>query len=144
MAAVILANYPLIQIDSKATSLEYGLYDSLSRVGWAIALCYIIFACVHGYGGPINWFLSHPLWQPLSRLSYSIYVVHFPVIVATMVTIKTSPYFSEFNAVSKLNVLFWKISSHFLMKIINLFAVARLHRELCFNNLCCHNRNTCI
>lgn len=98
MGTVIFINYPLIQVDSKATSIEFGLYEGLSRVAWAVALCYIIFACSHGYGGPINYFLSHPLWQPLSRLSYSIYIVHFLVIIVTMATIKTSPYFSELGA----------------------------------------------
>lgn len=100
MTAVIFVNYPLQQLDSKASALAYGLYDGLSRVGWAIALCYIIFACVHNYGGPVNWFLSYPLWQPASRLSYAIYLVHFPVIMLTMATTKTSDYFSELNAVS--------------------------------------------
>lgn len=100
MAGVIFGNYPLQQIDSEASSLDYGLYDAFSRVAWAIALCYIIFACVHGYGGPVNWFLSHPLWQPISRLCYSIYLLHFPVIMVTQATIKTSPYFSELYAVS--------------------------------------------
>lgn len=98
MATVIFANYPLQQTDSKHTPLEYGLYDAFSRVGWAIALSYIIFACVHGSGGPVNWFLSHPLWQPLSRLCYSIYIVHYPVILFVMGTTKTSIYFSELTA----------------------------------------------
>ncbi|XP_031627930.1 nose resistant to fluoxetine protein 6-like [Contarinia nasturtii] len=98
MAAVIFVNYPLQQLDSEATPLEYGLYDALSRVVWSIALCYVVFACVNNCGGPINWFLGHPLWQPLSRLCYSIYIVHFPVIMVMMASIKTSPYFSELTA----------------------------------------------
>lgn len=100
MAMVIFAYHPYAQPNSDTTALEFGLYEALSRVVWSIALCYIIFACAHGYGGPVNWFLSHPLWQPLSRLSYSIYLVHFPVIIATTGSMKTPPYFSELNAVS--------------------------------------------
>lgn len=87
-------------MDSKATPIHYGLYDIFSRITWAIALCYVIFACIHGYGGPINWFLGHPLWQPLSRLSYSIYLVHFPIVILTTATLKSSLYFSELSAVS--------------------------------------------
>lgn len=96
MAAVIFTNYPLMQLNEKHTPLEHGLYNSLTRVGWAIALCYIIFACVHNSGGFINWFLAHPLWQPISRLCYSIYLLHLPVILLTTVTLKTSQYFTEF------------------------------------------------
>lgn len=99
MLVVIFANYPLLQPNRQSTALEHGLYDSLSRVAWASALCYIIFACVHGYGGPVNWFLSHPLWQPLSRLCYSIYLLHFPIVLVIQATMKTTPYFSEVSAV---------------------------------------------
>lgn len=98
MITVLFINYPLVQVDSTVTPVVYGLYDALSRVCWSIALCYIIFACIHNSGGPINWFLSHPLWQPISRLCYATYLVHFPVIVVLMVTTKTSLYFSELSA----------------------------------------------
>ena len=98
MAAVIFGNYPLVQTDSTATPLVYGLYDALSRVFWSIALCYIIFACVHNSGGPVNWFLSHPLWQPISRICYAIYILHFIVVLIMGATLKTPPYFSELSA----------------------------------------------
>lgn len=75
-------------------------YDALSRVVWSIALCYIIFACIHKKGGPINSILAHPLWQPLSRICYSIYLMHFFVIRMTMASTKSPFYFSELNAVS--------------------------------------------
>lgn len=100
MVIVIFINYPLMQLDSTATPLEYGLYDALSRVAWSIAVCYIIFACVHNHGGFVNRFLSHPLWQPISRLSYSIYLMHLLVIMVTSATLKAPLYFSELNAVS--------------------------------------------
>ncbi|KAI8045768.1 hypothetical protein M5D96_001956, partial [Drosophila gunungcola] len=51
-------------------------YYTLTTVGWSMALCWVIFACMHGYGGLANSFLSSPLWQPLSRLSYSVYIWH--------------------------------------------------------------------
>ncbi|EDW25183.1 GL24551 [Drosophila persimilis] len=56
------------------TILEESLYYTLTRVGWPLALCWIIFACMQGYGGLADSFLSSPLWQPLSRLSYSVYI----------------------------------------------------------------------
>lgn len=100
MATVVFANYPLAQLDSTATSLENGLYISLSRVAWALALSYIIFACAHGYGGPVNWFLSLSLWQPLSRLSYSIYLLHVFVSVVVLIRAKGTLEVSELFAVS--------------------------------------------
>lgn len=76
-------------------SLFKGLYDAMSRVIWSIALCYVILACVYNYGGPINWFLSHPLWQPLSKLSYSICLIHYPILKLTLFTTKSLPHFNE-------------------------------------------------
>lgn len=100
LATVIFANYPLMQRDIESTNLEYALYTSLSRIAWAMALSYIIYACVHGYGGPVNWFLSLSFWQPLSRLSYAIYLIHFPVVMVVMGSAKSSFVISEFYAVN--------------------------------------------
>lgn len=85
-----------------ATPLENALCDSLVRVAWPGAISYIIFACVHNYGGPVNWFLGHPFWQPLSRLSYTIYLVHFPVVMLCLCTLKSVPFFYESDTVSRL------------------------------------------
>lgn len=100
MTIVITVNYPLWQLDSKFFSLVYGLNYALSRCFWSIALCYIIYACTNNYGGLINRFLSCPLWQPLSNLLFAIYLLHFPVIIITMASIKSVPYFNEINVVS--------------------------------------------
>lgn len=51
------------------------LYGGLSRPAWALALLWVVFACHTGHGGLIDEFLSHPSWQPLSRLSYPLYLV---------------------------------------------------------------------
>lgn len=99
MATVIFANYPFIQLGNHKTNVEYALYASLSRIAWAFGLSYIIFACVHGYGGPVNWFLSFSLWQPLSRLSYAIYIIHYPILMIVMGSAKSSFVISEFYAV---------------------------------------------
>lgn len=72
--------YPFYQTNPQTTSLEFGLFVALSEIAWPIAVCYIIFACARGYGGPINSLLSHPLWQPFSKLSYAVYLIHDPLI----------------------------------------------------------------
>lgn len=109
MFIVIFGSYPFQQLDTKLTPFHFGLFEGLGRVIWAIALCYVIFACVHGYGGPINRFLAHPFWQPISKLSYSIYLLHLPVIWLTMATTKSPLYFSELTAVSYFFQLSFKV-----------------------------------
>lgn len=84
-------------INSQSTALEFGMFVALTRVIWSIAICYIIFACARDYGGPVNWFLSHTIWQPFARLSYAVYLVHFPLIqIAT--SSDSPPVFDEFKA----------------------------------------------
>lgn len=75
-----------------------GLYFATSRITLSIALCYMIFACAHNAGGPINWFLSHPHWELLSKLSYAIYLTHLPILLITVFSIKEPMYFNEFSA----------------------------------------------
>lgn len=96
MLIVIFANYPLQQPDSTLLPIYYGLYDSLSRITWSIALCYIIFSCVHNPNGLVNQFLSHPSWQPISRLGFAIYLVH-PLVLLTMASLKTPLHFNEMS-----------------------------------------------
>ncbi|XP_068229853.1 nose resistant to fluoxetine protein 6-like isoform X1 [Palaemon carinicauda] len=59
-----------------ADSIFYG---SLHRLAWGLALAWVVFACHYGYAGPVNTFLSHPSWQPLSRLTYCMFLVAIPV-----------------------------------------------------------------
>lgn len=99
MLAIVFGNRIFYQNNPNLVPLHYGLYDALSRVFWSIALCYIIFACVHNLSGPVNWFLSHPWWLPLSRLSYAICLIHYPLLKVTMFTVKSLPHFNEFTII---------------------------------------------
>ncbi|VDM63856.1 unnamed protein product [Angiostrongylus costaricensis] len=57
-----------------------GTYNNLSRIGWALAVSWVIVANHLGWGGLIATFMDHPIWQPLGKLSYCAYIVHYFVI----------------------------------------------------------------
>lgn len=96
----IFALYPAAQWSAPPLStLSESFYYTLTRVGWPLAICWIIFACMQGYGGPINSYLSHPLWQPLSRLSYSVYIWHLFVEEMNSRNVRTNTYFSNYAVV---------------------------------------------
>lgn len=58
------------------------VYNSVERVLWASAVCWIVFAChCLKSGGPFKSFLSNLSWQPLSKLTLSVYLVHIPYIM---------------------------------------------------------------
>ncbi|XP_023329081.1 nose resistant to fluoxetine protein 6 isoform X2 [Eurytemora carolleeae] len=62
------------------STLTAVVYATLHRPAWSLCLCWVIVTCHAGYGGPINNFLSWPAFVPLSRLTYSAYLVHYIVI----------------------------------------------------------------
>ncbi|CAI5448562.1 unnamed protein product [Caenorhabditis angaria] len=55
-------------------------FYNFSRIGWSFSVSWVIYANHFGYGGPVNNFMSHPIWQPFGRLSYCAYIVHWMVL----------------------------------------------------------------
>uniref|UniRef100_A0A1I7SXM4 NRF domain-containing protein n=1 Tax=Caenorhabditis tropicalis TaxID=1561998 RepID=A0A1I7SXM4_9PELO len=55
-------------------------FYNFHRLGWGIFICWVVGANHMGWGGPINNFMSHPIWQPFGRLSYCAYIVHWMVL----------------------------------------------------------------
>lgn len=108
MPAIIFADYQSHQFNPIPFSLQYALYETFGRILWSIAVCYVILACTHDGGGVINTFLSLPMWQPISKLSYCIYLIHFTII--GILSIKTPLYFNEITA-------FQNFISYFVLSI---------------------------
>ena len=55
-------------------------YQSTARSWWAFAVAYLIYACETYNGGIVKRILTFKFWFPLSRLSYSAYLIHTTVI----------------------------------------------------------------
>ena len=75
------------------TMAEAVSYGSLHRLGWAIAVSWVVFACVTGHGGFVDTLLSYRAFVPLGRLSYTTYLVAVQV---------QSWYFASYRAPSAL------------------------------------------
>nr|XP_017031284.1 nose resistant to fluoxetine protein 6-like [Drosophila kikkawai] len=93
----IFALYPDAKWSTHTSTLAEAFYYTLTRVGWPLALCWVVFACMQGHGGLANSFLSPPLWQPLSRLSYSIYMWHMFIQEINAKSVRTNMYFSDYQ-----------------------------------------------
>nr|XP_017008645.2 nose resistant to fluoxetine protein 6 [Drosophila takahashii] len=78
-------------------TVEESLYYTLTRVGWPLSMWWVVFACMQGYGGLANSLLSTPLWQPLSRLSYSVFIWHMFIQEVNSRNVRTSTYFSTYS-----------------------------------------------
>lgn len=107
--SVVFGPYNSQQPGYESTAAEAASYDALTRVAWGVALSWIIFACHHGYGGIINGFLSNPVWQVMSRLSFCMYMTHFTMQVIIYGNLQTSLYFSNFDAVRLFKFVFFRM-----------------------------------
>ncbi|XP_039494712.1 nose resistant to fluoxetine protein 6 isoform X1 [Drosophila santomea] len=119
--ASIFALYPASKWTAPPLStLEESLYYTLTRLAWPLAICWIIFACMQGYGGLANSFLSTPLWQPLSRLSYSMYIWHMFVQEVNVRNVRTNTYFTNYIVMQRFwyDIGFTALMSYFLYLII--------------------------
>ena len=96
-AILFAAGYHSYQLVPGAKPLQFALCETFGRILWSICVCYLIFACAHDSGGPMNTFLSLPMWQPISRLSYAIYLIHVPIIKTILYSTETPLYFDGFT-----------------------------------------------
>ncbi|XP_033226510.1 nose resistant to fluoxetine protein 6-like [Belonocnema kinseyi] len=83
-------------------SYKYNLtfettFAMFSRPMWAIGVAWVVFASIYGYGGYVTEIMSLPIFLPLSRISFCIYIVHATLQIAKVNTTRTADYFSEFQ-----------------------------------------------
>ncbi|XP_064650005.1 nose resistant to fluoxetine protein 6-like [Lineus longissimus] len=74
--AVVYGFYGNIQ---NGVVVKYELatfYNGVARLAWAVSLAWVVFASIHGAGGPVEVVLSWRFWKPLSHLTYCVYLVH--------------------------------------------------------------------
>lgn len=73
----------------KSELVVRAIYAAAHRIAWVTLLCWIVYACHHlRSGGFVNRFLSLRSWQPFSRMSLSIYLIHMIYIILTVVSMK--------------------------------------------------------
>lgn len=67
----------LIRTGEHLELLDNAIFMGIKRLIWALGLAWIIFACQKlETGGFIRWLLCLNFWQPISRLTLSIYVTY--------------------------------------------------------------------
>ncbi|EEC00714.1 hypothetical protein IscW_ISCW001445 [Ixodes scapularis] len=67
-----------------------SVYAATHRLAWALALAWVIFVCSTGQAAWVNRLLSLDVFVPLSRLTYSSYLVQLLVMVAKLTAARQS------------------------------------------------------
>jgi hypothetical protein len=90
--AVIYLLYPFHQVLDNNTSEAFNfLYIGFARNVFAFCLGWFVIGCATGSGGLIRWILSLSIWQPIAKMSISIYIVSLSAQMVTIASWKT-PY----------------------------------------------------
>lgn len=79
--------------------INQAFFYTFTRIAWPLTTCWVVFACMQGYGGLANSFLSSSLWQPLSKLSYAAYIFHIFIQQINGRRMRTSTFFSDYDVV---------------------------------------------
>ncbi|KZC14350.1 Nose resistant to fluoxetine protein 6 [Dufourea novaeangliae] len=70
--------------------LEASFYAGLHRQIFTLSISWLIFCCVHGYGGFVGVCLSWKGWVPFSKLTYSAYLCHYVFLLTEAGSVRTS------------------------------------------------------
>lgn len=74
--------------------LPTALYEATHRIILTCFFGWMILSFHHlRSGGAVRWFFAHPLWQPIAKLSLSIYLVHDFYIIMSVANTKELKYF---------------------------------------------------
>ncbi|XP_071103158.1 O-acyltransferase like protein-like [Haliotis cracherodii] len=70
-------------------------HETLCRPVWGLVLAWVIFMCCKGKAGIVDWMLSWAWWQPLSRLTYGVYLIHLILIRTDSATMRSLFFYSS-------------------------------------------------
>lgn len=74
--------------------LAVAFFEATHRIIAVVFFGWIIFAFHNLRSGTVfRWLFSHPLWQPVARLTLSIYLVHDIYIILSVTNLKELSYF---------------------------------------------------
>jgi len=68
-------------VPSTVSEADNNAYLALSKPAWCIGVGCMLWLCFEGMGGPVEWFLSRPLFGYISKLTFLMYLLH-PIVLA--------------------------------------------------------------
>jgi len=93
-----------------------AFYSSVRRIAWAGLNSWNIYVCHHlKSGGIVNWCLSHPLWQPIAKISMSIFLIHDIYIMLTVANMEDRLYL---NSAWLIHIIYGDIAISILLGVI--------------------------
>lgn len=118
-ACCVLIKATFYSGDAPTTTMGRMSTAFFDRIMWSLFLGWITLACMSGRGGFVSRFLSWSAFVPLSRLSFAVYLIHFPFIEFILHTSRERIFFAHFSLVTLFfGVLVWSYLLSYLAYII--------------------------
>lgn len=96
----VFMKYPWY-IKTNPTSEGVKLFMAfLDRILWSLFLSWFTMACATGRGGFVNRVLSSDIFVPLGKLSFGVYLIHYPFIMVVLHTTRERLLWSYFTVVT--------------------------------------------
>ncbi|XP_070389118.1 nose resistant to fluoxetine protein 6-like [Dermacentor albipictus] len=70
------------------------------RIFWSVFLIWITLTCSSGRGGFVSRFLSWGAFVPLSKLTFGVYLIHFPFVQLMLHASRERIFWSHFNVIT--------------------------------------------
>jgi len=77
------------------TPVETFFYAAFAILAWSLVVAWVVMMCALGLAEPLNWFLSHPMWQPFSRLTFGAFLVSAPFQYMVFASFQEYVYFTH-------------------------------------------------
>ncbi|KAH7960479.1 hypothetical protein HPB49_020150 [Dermacentor silvarum] len=89
--------YKSINPTAESVALVASFFD---RILWSVFLVWITLACSSGRGGFVSRFLSWNAFVPLSKLTFGVYLIHFPFVHLMLHASRERILWSHFNVIT--------------------------------------------
>uniref|UniRef100_A0A2A4JXW1 Uncharacterized protein n=1 Tax=Heliothis virescens TaxID=7102 RepID=A0A2A4JXW1_HELVI len=131
VVVMFLGQYYLLR---EYAPIEAAVVAATNRIVWAVAICCIIGFCEYGTVPIVSNILSFPAFGPLSRLSYSMYIIH-PLVIQRKTFIQRAPLTYDLYTIvfDSIGILVLSISLSFGMWLLVEAPLINLTNNLMFN-----------
>jgi len=99
MVAILYCLHP--SYNGHPTGLTFNvLYHGLNRLIWSCAIAFFVLACALGRLRFVNKLLSLPIFLPLSKLSYSCYLIHITILQVSTSVDRVLLHYTDYSLVT--------------------------------------------
>ena len=84
---------------SKAQNIQFIAWN---RLAYGFGMSFLMLPVLLGRIKPAEWFLSLPIWSPLAKLTFSVYLIHLSIVARVTLGVQTGYFYSDLNILKDL------------------------------------------